>query len=102
MQFSAQSEPLTRDIAALNRQALDLVARYGSSNPEDVCLRLNVSQSFMKAVLGLSSESLAELASLGQFLFQPVVEPSVLAACSALNQEQARVHMRSATRLKRQ
>ena len=52
MKSSAQNEPLKRDIAALNRQALELLARYGSNSPEDVCLQLNISQSFMRAVLG--------------------------------------------------
>ncbi len=102
MKSSAQNEPLKRDIAALNRQVLELLARYGSNSPEDVCLQLNISQSFMRAVLELSNAQLVEIANLGQFLFQPVIEPNVLSVCAKLNPEQAKAHMRSATRLKRQ
>lgn len=100
MHSDSNHDPLTRDIAALNRQALELIARYSSSNPEDICLKLNISQTFMKAVNGLSSESIGHIAGLGQFILQPVIEPSSLGLCANLNPDQARAHLRSVTRLK--
>ena len=98
----SQDEPLARDIATLNRMALEVIARYSGSAPEDVCLKLNVSQTFMKEVQALSSQELTKIASLGQFILQPAIDASALAQFTKLNHDQARVHMRSVTRLSRQ
>jgi hypothetical protein len=96
-----QDEPLARDIATLNRMALDVIARYSGSAPEDVCLKLNVSQTFMKEVQALSFQELTKIANLGQFLLQPAIEASALVQFTKMSHEQARVHMRSVTRLSR-
>ena len=101
MQSLSQNDPLGNDITAVNRQVLELIARYGSTDPEDVCLRLNISFTFLKTVQNLSNEKLREIANLGQFLLQPAIEPVSLENCAKLTHEQAKTHLRSVTRLKR-
>lgn len=98
----SHDEPLARDIANLNRLTLEVIARYSGSAPEDVCLRLNISQSFMKEVQTLSSQDLTKISALGQFILQPAIDAAALSQFTKLNPDQARVHMRSVTRLSRQ
>jgi hypothetical protein len=95
-----QNDPLAADIVAINRLVLSVIARYSHVSPEDVCLRLNMPTSWIKSVQALSSEKIAELAHLDQFLFQPAIDSSVLEDCAQFPLEQAKAHMRSATRLK--
>lgn len=98
MQSSSQNDPMAKDIAAINRSVLELIARYGGTKPENVCLRLNISLSYLETVLSLSNEQLQHVSNLGQFMLQPVIEPDVLSKCTQMTPEQAQIHMRSATR----
>jgi hypothetical protein len=92
-------EVLDADIAALNRQFLNIVTRH-SSQGDALCLRLNISSDFLKETLSIPSADLEKVAGLGTFLLQPLVDADTLRNASILPAEQGQAHVRSAARLK--
>ena len=93
------SEVLDADIAALNRQFLNLVTRH-SSLGDALCLRLNISSDFLTQAISIPSADLEKVAGLGTFLLQPLIDSHTLRNASILPQEQGRAHVRSAARVK--
>jgi hypothetical protein len=90
---------LKRDICALNKHFIDVIARH-QDHPEQLSLGLNVSHGFLTAIAQMSSSSLAKAAELDQFLLQPVVDASTLREATDLPLDQGRAHLRSASRIK--
>ncbi|MDI1236361.1 MAG: hypothetical protein PSV26_02625 [Polaromonas sp.] len=93
------SEVLDADIAALNRQFLNIVTRH-SSQGDALCLRLNISSQFLAQTLAVPSAELEKVAGLGTFLLQPVIDHDTLRNASILPVDQGQAHLRSAARLK--
>lgn len=90
---------LTEDIAALNRQFLNLVARH-SGQADSLCLRLNISRGFLSSVASIPSGDLERVAALGTCLLQPLVDGETLLNAAKLTPEQGQAHIRSAAKLK--
>jgi hypothetical protein len=90
---------LSEDIAALNRQFLNLVARHAGM-AETLCLRLNISGDFLSKVASISSGDLERVAALGTCLLQPLIDGETLQNAAKLTPEQGQAHIRSAARLK--
>lgn len=90
---------LAVDIAALNRQFLNLVARH-SGLDDTLCLRLNISRDFLHTIESMSSAHLEKAAVLGTFLLQPLIDGAALRDAAILTPEQGQALIRSAARLK--
>lgn len=94
-----QTDALSEDIEAINRQFLNLVARHSELN-EELCLRLNISRDFLAKISSISSGNLDKVASLGTFLLQPLVDGETLHRALKLQREQGQALLRSAARFK--
>lgn len=92
-------EVLQADITALNRQFLNLIARHSEVGP-DLCLMLNVSLDFLKAVVATPSGDLETVAALGTCLVQPLIDVDSFITATKLTPTEARAHIRSAARLR--
>ena len=93
------SDVLARDIAAINAQYLNLIAR-NAGKKEEIALRLNCSITFCEAVSELTLTEIQKVSDMGICLMQPLIDAKTITNAAVLTIEQGRAHLRSAAKLK--
>lgn len=75
---------LTREIQEMNRRFLNLCIRASESQLGDLCLKLNVTMPFLRAVRELDSDQVEALIQTTRSLVQPAVDERAVSQAAAI------------------